>query len=157
MRAKTHSISFRRIWRGRRSEFPGWQAVRMYCFPGPRSLWYRKIRGEKHGYSDTDGFFYVVYHYKRILTGFVDCHVHISSGFGVPYSRQMVSHPTKNLHCSYVLVPGVIQNCFPGFQCRSIRVFTDRRIKRRIQQRHALNGYSVVLLRRKCLCGKVQA
>ena len=105
----------------------------------------RKIKEEHHGYSDTNNILYVVYNHKRGPVGSLDLNVYIGPGFGIPYTKQMVSHSPRNLQRGHVLVPRVVQNRVSGFQCRSLRGFADRRIKRSIQRSLALDGYSAAL------------
>ena len=109
----------------------------------------RKIKEEHHGYSDTNNVLYVVYSHKRSPAGPLDHNVYIGPGFGVPYTKQMVSYSARNLQCGHVRVPRVVQNRFSGLQCRSIRGVADPWIKRSIQQSLALDCCSAARHKRK--------
>ena len=63
---------------------------------------------EHHGYSDINNILYVVYNHKRSPAGPVDNLVYTGAGFGLPYAKQMVPYPPRNLQCGHLLIPRAV-------------------------------------------------
>ena len=93
----------------------------------------QKAKEAHHGYSDTNNILYVVYHHKRSSVFPCDHTVYIGPGFGVPYTKQMVSYSPRKLQRGNILVPRVVQNRLSGLQSRSLHSSADRRIKKSIR------------------------
>jgi len=96
----------------------------------------RKITEKNHGYSDTHNVLHVVHNHKWRHLHSVDSVLRVRPGFRVSHTKQMVPYSPRNLQCSHVLVPRVIQNRLSALQCRSLRGSADRRIKRSMQQEY---------------------
>ncbi len=67
--------------------------------------------------------------------------MYISPGFGVPYTKQMVSNSQGNFQCGYLLISGTIQDLLPGIQCRPLRGTANPGVRSGVQPYNVLEGY----------------
>ena len=68
----------------------------------------RKIKGEYHGYWDTNNILYVVYDSECGIAVSIVADVYLCRRLGIPYAKQMVLHLQRNLQRGDIRIPRAI-------------------------------------------------